>query len=83
MPAADAESNPRGPRVHHSLPCRLSADARVATWNPALTYDAHVLLRVLLPDGRTEERRSLNSGRARVRDGERIQSILVDSLLDG
>lgn len=69
--------------MHHSLPCRLSADGRTATWNPALTYDRHVVLRVLQDDGTVDERSSLNSGRARVRPGERIESILVESLLDG
>lgn len=81
-PAAAAESNPRSPPVH-ALPCRLSADGRVATWNPALTYDRQVTLRVRLADGRAEERPTLNSGRARVRDGERIESLLAGSLLDG
>ena len=57
------------------LPARVSPDGRTATWNPALTRAAHVLLRVRGPDGGVEERRSLNSGRARVRDGEAIEAV--------
>jgi hypothetical protein len=57
------------------LPARLSPDGRTATWNPALTRAAHVLLRVRGADGGVEDRRSLNSGRARVREGERIEAI--------
>ncbi|MBA2243891.1 MAG: hypothetical protein H0W11_02975 [Gemmatimonadetes bacterium] len=61
------------------LPVRLSADGRVATWNPALTRAGQVVLRVLREKGEgageAEERRSLNSGRARVREGERIESV--------
>jgi len=53
------------------IPARLSEDGRIATWNPALTRAAHVLLEVEGPDGAVE-RRSMNSGRARVREGERI-----------
>ncbi|HEX8697190.1 MAG TPA: hypothetical protein VF746_32520 [Longimicrobium sp.] len=57
------------------IPARLSDDGRTATWNPALTRAAHVLLRVRAADGAVEERRSLNSGRARVREGERIEEV--------
>ena len=57
------------------LPARLSDDGRTATWNPALTRAAHVLLRVRAADGCVGERRSLNSGRARVREGERIEEV--------
>ena len=57
------------------IPARLAADGRTATWNPALTRAAHVVLEVALEDGRSEERRSMNSGRARVRDGERILAV--------
>ena len=57
------------------LPARLTDEGRTATWNPALTRSAHVVLEVALEDGRGEERRSMNSGRARVRDGERIRSV--------
>ncbi len=83
VPAAGSESNPRDPPVHHPLPCRLSPDGRTATWNPALTFSQHVLLRIVRPDGTLDERRSLNSGRARVTGAERIESILVEDLLDG
>jgi hypothetical protein len=57
------------------LPARLSADGRTATWNPALTRAQQVVLRVRSPDGALEGRRSLNSGRARVREGERIEAV--------
>ena len=57
------------------IPARISDDGRTATWNPALTRAAHVLLRIRGGDG-TEERRSMNSGRARVRDGERIEAVV-------
>lgn len=60
------------------LPARLSDEGRTATWNPALTRAAHVFVRVRRADGEMEERRSMNSGRARVRDGERIEEIVVD-----
>ena len=58
------------------LPARLSDDGRTATWNPALTRAAHVLLRVRRADGSVEERRSMNSGRARVREGEAIEAVV-------
>ena len=61
--------------MSEDLPARLSADGRTATWNPALTRAAHVLLRVRGAEGRLETRRSMNSGRARVREGERIEGI--------
>jgi hypothetical protein len=58
------------------LPARLSDEGRTATWNPALTRAAHVVLRVRRTDGSVDERRSLNSGRARVRDGETIEEVV-------
>jgi len=58
------------------LPARLSDDGRTATWNPALTRAAHVLLRVRRADGTLDERRSMNSGRARVREGEAIETVV-------
>ena len=61
--------------MSEELPARLSADGRTATWNPALTRAAHVLLRVRGAEGEVETRRSMNSGRARVREGERIEGI--------
>ena len=57
------------------IPARLSGDGRTATWNPALTRAAHVLVRVRGASGEVESRRSMNSGRARVREGERIEAI--------
>jgi hypothetical protein len=65
--------------MSEALPARLSADGRTATWNPALTRAAHVVLRVRRADGETEDRRSMNSGRARVREGERIEAVLVEN----
>ena len=58
------------------IPARLTDEGRTATWNPALTRAAHVLLRVRRADGEVEERRSMNSGRARVRDGETIEAVV-------
>lgn len=58
------------------LPARISADGRTATWNPALTRAAHVILQVRRDDGTTDERRTMNSGRARVREGERIAAVV-------
>jgi hypothetical protein len=63
------------------IPARISDDGRVATWNPGLTFATQVLVRVRLPDGSVDERRSMNSGRARVREGEAILAILADQLL--
>ncbi|HEX9939504.1 MAG TPA: hypothetical protein VGB15_20385 [Longimicrobium sp.] len=60
-----------------SIPARLSDDGRTATWNPALTRAAHVILRVRRDDGAVEERRSMNSGRAKVREGERIEDVVA------
>lgn len=60
------------------IPVRLSDDGRTATWNPAMTRAAHVILRVRRTgDGEVEERRSMNSGRARVREGERIEEVVA------
>lgn len=58
------------------LPARISGDGRTATWNPALTRAAHVILNVRHDDGTTDERRTMNSGRARVREGERIEAVV-------
>jgi hypothetical protein len=63
------------------IPVRISDDGRVATWNPAMTFAPQVLVRVRLPDGSTDERRSMNSGRARVREGEAIEAILAEERL--
>jgi len=63
------------PPMSELLPARLSDEGRTATWNPALTRAQQVVLRVRLADGREEERRSMNSGRARVREGERIEEV--------
>ena len=63
-----------------ALPIRLSDEGRTATWNPALTRAAHVTLRVRRADGSVEERRSMNSGRARVREDERIEAVVADEV---
>lgn len=62
--------------MRESIPARISADGRTATWNPALTRAGMVSLRVLGASGGVEERRTSNSGRARVREGERIQAVV-------
>ncbi|HEX2201941.1 MAG TPA: hypothetical protein VHG91_01530 [Longimicrobium sp.] len=64
--------------MSHPLPARLSDDGRTATWNPALTRARHVTLQVRTASGATEPRLTMNSGRARVREGERIEAILAD-----
>jgi hypothetical protein len=61
------------------LPVRLSADARTATWNPALTRESHVLVEVRTESGELVTRTSLNSGRVRVREVERIERVLTAS----
>jgi hypothetical protein len=62
--------------VTDPLPARIGDDGRTATWNPALTRAAHVLLCVRRDDGSVEERRSMNSGRAKVRHGESIEAVV-------
>lgn len=64
-----------------SIPARISDDGRTATWNPALTFASRVLVRVRRADGGAEERPSMNSGRARVREGEAIEAILAEERL--
>lgn len=58
------------------IPIRLSDDGRTATWNPAMTRAAQVVVRVVSADGSREDRRSVNSGRARVREGESIEAVI-------
>jgi predicted transcriptional regulator len=60
-----------------ALPVRMRDDNRTATWNPALTRAAHVLVHVRARNGSVEVRRSVNSGRVRVRDGESIDRVLA------
>ncbi|HEU0014740.1 MAG TPA: hypothetical protein VFQ45_13725 [Longimicrobium sp.] len=60
------------------IPARLSDGGRTATWNPAVTRAARVLLRVRTAAGAVEERPSMNSGRARVREGEAIEGVCAD-----
>jgi len=67
--------------VSQPIPARISDEGRVATWNPAMTFAQQVVVRVRLADGSVDERRSMNSGRARVRAPETIESILADELL--
>ncbi len=68
--------------IQNPLPARVSADGRSATWNPALTRAARVVLRVVAADGEVSERSSSNSGRARVREGERIEAVYPESQVD-
>jgi hypothetical protein len=56
------------------IPARISDDGRTATWNPALTRASRVRLVVRSAAG-VDQRESMNSGRARVREGERIVEI--------
>lgn len=67
----------KGEETSDAIPARLSDGGRIATWNPAMTRAAHVLVRVRSAGGRVESRRSMNSGRARVRDGETIEEIVA------
>jgi hypothetical protein len=67
-------TKPRRP-VSEPIPFRLSADGRVATWNPGMIRAAHVVVVVRADGGGTQERQTMNSGRARVREGERIEAI--------
>jgi hypothetical protein len=69
----EARENPMG----EPMPVRLTDEGRTATWNPALTRARHVLLHVLSGNGAEEIRRTMNSGRARVRDGERIERVVA------
>ena len=78
-PPAQAASNPhRCKTMAEPIPARLTDEGRTATWNPALTRAAQVILRVARADGSVEERRSMNSGRARVREDERIVEIVAE-----
>lgn len=74
LPGASTAACPAS--MSEPLPARLSSDGRTATWNPALTRAGQVLLRVRRVDGSVEERRSVNSGRARVREGEAIEAVV-------
>ncbi len=60
------------------LPIRRSDDGRTATWNPALTRAQHVALHVRTSAGEVEERATMNSGRARVREGEQILQVAAE-----
>lgn len=46
-----------------------------------MTYAAQVIVRVRLSNGTADERKSMNSGRARVREGETIEAILASDPL--
>jgi hypothetical protein len=67
MERDESESDP--------LPIRLANEDRTATWNPAVTRARQVLVHVVREDGSVDVRRSVNSGRVRVRPGERIRSV--------
>lgn len=77
----ECSSNPRrdgGSAVSGLLPARISPDGRTATWNPALTRAARVRLAVRGASGGVEQRPTLNSGRARVREGEQIEGVSAE-----
>lgn len=77
-PPAQAASNPhRRTTMSDRIPARLTDEGRTATWNPALTRATHVILRVRRADGGIDERRSMNSGRAKVREDERIEEVVA------
>lgn len=78
---AVSENQPSPAPTPQPIPARISDDGRIATWNPGMTYAAQVLVRVRLAGGGVEERRSMNSGRARVREGEAIEAILANERL--
>ena len=79
---ASVSETPSGPAPGpQPIPARISEDGRIATWNPGMTYAAQVLVRVRLAGDTIEERRSMNSGRARVREGETIEAILANERL--
>jgi len=63
--------------MREALPVRLTDAGRTATWNPGLSRAARVIVVVRLADGGTEERHSMNSGRARVRGDERIEAVVA------
>jgi hypothetical protein len=58
------------------IPVRLRDEGRTATWNPAMTAAGQVILRIRREDGEIILRRTVNSGRARVRTGEVIDSVI-------
>jgi hypothetical protein len=64
--------------MSEAVPFRTRDEGRTATWNPALTRAQHVLLHVRGEGGEVQVRRSVNSGRARVREGERIEEITAE-----
>ncbi len=57
------------------LPARISPDGRTATWNPAVTRASRLILLIRGPEGDEGVRETANSGRARVREGERIVAV--------
>lgn len=64
------------PGMGQAIPIRLSDGGRTATWNPAMTRAGQVIVRVVSADGSHADRRSVNSGRARVREGETIEAVI-------
>jgi len=74
LPGKPVQPN-QGTAMTESLPLRLSDEGRTATWNPALTRASSVVLQVRRGDGEVEKRITLNSGRARVRAPEAIESV--------
>lgn len=62
--------------MSQAIPIRLSDEGRTATWNPAMTRAGRVIVRVVGADGSRADRPSVNSGRARVREGETIEAVI-------
>lgn len=65
--------------TNEEIPARLSDEGRTATWNPALSRDTRVRLEVETSTGEVVHRSTMNSGRAKVREPERILRILSSS----
>jgi hypothetical protein len=57
------------------IPILLSPDGRSATWNPALSRARSLQVAVRSADGTVHVRSTLNSGRVRVREGERVVEV--------
>jgi hypothetical protein len=59
------------------LPILLSPDGRSATWNPGLVRARSLEALVRGADGSVSTRPTANSGRVRVREGERVLLVRV------
>lgn len=61
----------------NEIPIRLRNEGRSATWNPASSRAVQVLVHVRCEDGEVQIRRSVNSGRVKVRDTETIERVVA------